>query len=99
MDNVWCELLAIDDLPVERIVEFCEKNEPDQPHKRFEEDLVQVLTLLERPPRNERVKLTVRGLDDRKIVSELHDVEMTHDKRQMLWHARQIEERRRERNR
>ena len=98
VDNVWCELLAIDDLPVKRIVEFCKKNEPDQPRKRFEEDLVQVLTMLERPPRNERVKLTVRSVDDRKIVSELHDVEMTHDNRQMLWHARQIEERR-ERNR
>ncbi len=93
VDDIWCELLAIDDLPVERIVEFC-KTHADQPHKRFEEDLVQVLTLLEHSPRNERVKLTVRGVDDRKLVSELHDVEMTRDKRQMLWHARQIAERR-----
>jgi RNA polymerase sigma factor (sigma-70 family) len=96
VDDVWCELLAIDDLPVERIVQFCKIHEPAQPQKRFEEDLVQVLTLLEHPPRNERVKLTVRGVDT-KVVSELHDVPMTRDHRQMLWHARQIEERRRPR--
>ena len=74
-------------------MQFCKTHAPDQMQKRFEEDLVQVLTLLEHPPRNERVKLTVRGVDT-KIVSELHDVEMTRDHRQMLWHARQIEERR-----
>jgi len=92
VENIWCELVAIDDMPAERIIGFCKNHYHNLWQKRFEEDLVEVLAGLAQQP-GDRVKLTVRD-PDRKQVSELLDVRMTRANRQQLWLARQAEQER-----
>lgn len=48
-DN-WFELLAIDDLPADKIVDTCKLADPKGWQKRFEEDLVAVLNRLNHAP-------------------------------------------------
>ncbi|MEA2709843.1 MAG: hypothetical protein QOF78_2444 [Phycisphaerales bacterium] len=91
VDNVWCDWLAIDDMPLERLVAYCKQHYGrDLWQKRIAEDLVEVLIGMGQSPRD-RVKLTVRGIDT-KIVSELLDVSMTHKNRQQIWMAAQLEQ-------
>ena len=92
IDNIWCELIAIDDMPAQRIVTFCKKHYEGLWQKRFEEDLVEVLAAMGQQP-GERVKLNVRDPQTRQV-SELLDVPMTHANRQQLWLARQVEKER-----
>jgi RNA polymerase sigma factor (sigma-70 family) len=92
VENVWCELVAIDDLPAGRIVAFAKKHYDKLWQKRIEEDLVEVLTGLGQQP-GDRVKLTVRD-PNTKQVSELLDVPMTHANREQIWLARQAEKER-----
>ena len=50
IDGKWYALRSINDLPVGRIVEFARKKYDDRWQKRFDEDLVQVLTEMGHSP-------------------------------------------------
>ncbi len=58
----WSELLSIDGAAVADIVEFCRKRYAGRWRKRFDEDLVQVLSEMGRPP-GRSVKLQLRDVD------------------------------------
>jgi hypothetical protein len=90
VENVWCELVAVDDMTAERIGAFSKKHYHKIWQKRIEEDLVEVLAGLGQQP-GERVKLTLRSLDTQQV-SELPDVPMTHANREKVWLAGQAKE-------
>ena len=50
IDGKWYALRSIDDLPVERIIEFARQKYDDRWQRRFNEDLVQVLTEMGHSP-------------------------------------------------
>lgn len=62
IDGKWYALRSINDFPVATIIEFAQKQYDSLWSKRFNEDLVQVLTELGRPP-GETVKLVLRDLE------------------------------------
>ena len=82
MDSRWYELIAIDSSPVRDIIEFAKKRYGGKWQKRFNEDLVEVLSGMGKPPAG-RVDLTVRSLDSGKR-STLRGVEMTKANRQSI---------------
>lgn len=79
------ELLAIDDLKVEQIAEFARKTYGNLWQKRFDEDLVEVLTQMG-DPLGEQVILQLRTLDTNKIVT-LEGVPMTKSNRRSIYQA------------
>lgn len=90
----WVTLLAIDGRRVEDIVAFARETYPDRPgetrplwQKRFEEDLVEVLTRMGQAPGAE-VDLIVE--DPSGAQRTLEDVAMTAENRRELWKAAQL---------
>lgn len=86
VDSKWYVLLSIDDVATARILSFCHDEWPGKWQKRFEEDLVEVLSRLGSKP-GDTVKLRLRRLDTGETV-ELASVKMTSENRKMLWSAR-----------
>jgi hypothetical protein len=62
IDGKWYALRSINDLPVATIVEFAKEKYDSNWVKRFNEDLVQVLTEMGHPP-GETIKLVLRDLE------------------------------------
>ncbi len=89
LDGETYELLEIDTLSVENIVAFSRGAYGDDWDKRIAEDLVQVLSEMDAPPRD-TVTLLVRvpGEDE---VRELSDVAMTEANRRAVWLMRHPE--------
>ncbi|MEM7231698.1 MAG: hypothetical protein AAF517_05970, partial [Planctomycetota bacterium] len=90
LDGEWYKLLAIDSLSVRKIVKFCEDEFKTRWQKRFDEDLVEVLTRMGQKP-GKTVDLKLRDLESGKKVWK-RGVAMTHENRQAIYakrHARQ----------
>ncbi|HZN62107.1 MAG TPA: S41 family peptidase [Planctomycetota bacterium] len=81
IDGAWCGLLEIDGTPAAGIVEFAKKTWPRLWQKRFEEDLVEVLSKMGKPP-GKTVTLRVR---DAKGERKLEGVAMTKENRRKIW--------------
>jgi Peptidase family S41 len=62
IDGKWYALRSVDDLPVATIVEFAKEKYDSNWLKRFNEDLVQVLTEMGHPP-GETIKLVLHDLE------------------------------------
>jgi hypothetical protein len=68
LGGIKYELKEVQDLPVAKVLEFCKKNYPKDWRKAFEEDLVEVLSKMKKPPENGTIKVKVRpseGGDDK----------------------------------
>ena len=86
IDGAWYGLEAIDETPVEDIVAFARLRYGDLWQKRFDEDLVQVLSEMERPPnRVVDLHLVDRSTDE---IKRLEQVAMTRENRQRIWASR-----------
>jgi hypothetical protein len=81
----WYDLVAIDGQPARSIVTFCQGRFHEGWRKRFEEDLVAVLSQMGAGP-GETVKLSLRMLDTGRVIEMAH-VPMTHENRQAIWRA------------
>lgn len=80
--GTWYELQEVDGVPVNEIIAFCREIEGDRWMKRFAEDLVQVLSLLEHPPGG-TVDLKVKDEETGKTIL-LKKVPMTEANRREL---------------
>lgn len=85
--NEWYELVALNDLPVSQILEFDQQTYGQLWRKRFEEDLVELLSRMGHPP-GDSVKLEVQSLTSGET-KVLDDVVMTHENRQAIRDAAQ----------
>ncbi len=83
--GTWYRLRAIEGLPVDQIVAFCGETYSDRWKKRFEEDLVEVLSRMGSPP-PPQVDLLVESPETGRTTT-LRQVEMTQDNRLALWRA------------
>lgn len=82
VDHQWYVLYSINDIDVKEIIEFCKKTYDKKAYKRFNEDLIEVLTTMGKTLSN-HVDLKVGILSgDETIV--LKDMEMTLEKRQKI---------------
>lgn len=86
VEESWYKLLAINDVSRKRIIRFCKDQWPDKWRKRFEEDLVEVLTRMGHKP-NRTVTLKLKDLDSGEI-TVLKNIAMTLENRQAIWKAR-----------
>lgn len=84
----WFRLMALDGIPAVDIVEFSKKEYGDLWRKRFEEDLVELLTRMGHPP-EKSVTLVVRSLTTSET-STLEDVSMTRANRRAIRNAAQL---------
>ena len=83
----WFKLVSLDEIPAAEIVAFSQRTFAEQWRKRFEEDLVELLTLMEHPPQD-TVTLVVQSLTSSET-SVREDVPMTYANRQAIWQAAQ----------
>lgn len=81
----WYSPRTIGGLDAAKVVEFCNETYGNRAVKRFEEDLVQVLTLMGTKP-GEKIDLDLTDLESGKAVS-LRDVPMTKENRRAIWTA------------
>ena len=88
--DTWYELLELNDLKASKIVAFSKKTYDNLWQKRFEEDLVEVLSRMGHKP-GDTVKLKLRDLKTEKT-QVLDRVPMTKENRRALWKARQDRE-------
>jgi hypothetical protein len=77
---------AIDDVTVERLVDFAKKAYGDRWRKRVSEDLVQVMTELGRAP-GAKVTLRLAAVESKQEF--VRSEPMTHENRQKVWRANQ----------
>jgi hypothetical protein len=63
LGGIKYELLEIQDLPVGKVLDYCREHYKPEWRKAFEEDLVEVLSKLGKPP-EDSVKVRLRRLDD-----------------------------------
>jgi RNA polymerase sigma factor (sigma-70 family) len=82
IDGIWYELLAIDDIPTEKIIAFGKTTYRGIWQKRFNEDLVEVLTTMDHKPAD-AVKLSLRTLDTKSPVT-LPSVPLTKENRRAI---------------
>jgi hypothetical protein len=87
VQGTWYGLLAIDGHPAAEIAAFCQRRFPGRWKKRFEEDLVAVLSQMGAAP-GSTVTLTLQTLDAGTVVTR-QDVAMTAENRQAIWRAAQ----------
>lgn len=85
LDDEWLQLVSLDELPVSEIIAFSQQTYGELWKKRFEEDLVELLTRLGHPPQDS-VTLTVRSLDSNEE-SIRNDVPMTEENRKAIYAA------------
>jgi hypothetical protein len=86
VDNRWYKLTSINELPIADILNASQENYGSKYRKRFAEDLVELLTLMEHPPA-ETVTLEVKPLESDEKPAEaltLQDVPMTEANRQAV---------------
>lgn len=83
IDGAWVDLVSIDGVAAADIVTFAKKTWPRIWKKRFEEDLVEVLSKMGKPP-GATVALRVR---DAKGERALDGVAMTKENRRKIWEA------------
>ena len=87
----WFKLVSLDDLPAAEIVAFSRETFASRWQKRFEEDLVELLSRMGHPPQD-TVKLVVQPLTTSETRT-LEDVPMTRANRQAIRAAAQARER------
>ena len=87
LDKTWYKLVSLNDLPAAEIVAFCRRTYEDRWRKRFEEDLVEVLTGMKHPP-DETVRLVVESIESLKT-STFESVPMTAANRRAIRKAAQ----------
>ena len=82
---VWYALSSVDEVPVDDILAECRRRYGERSRKRFEEDLVQVLSEMGHPP-GRRTDLTVRNIvtGEKRV---LHDVAWTRANRDAIRRA------------
>jgi serine/threonine-protein kinase len=90
IDGQWYVLQSINDLPLEKIITFSRKQYGDQWQKRFNEDLVQVLSEMHEPI-DSTVKLGLRDLKTGET-KVLDRAPLTSENRRAIWMARKAEE-------
>lgn len=85
VDGAWYKLVSIDGVAAEGIVAFSQKTYDARWRKRFEEDLVEVLTRMGRPP-GETARLEVQpvGTEETKV---MEGVPLTPANRKAIWDA------------
>lgn len=86
LDDTWYELVSIDDVAVAELVAFCEKSYQSKWQKRFDEDLVQVLSESGRRA-GKTVKLVLREGGTGKTVTR-DRVSMTRENRHAIMDAK-----------
>lgn len=86
----WYRLVSIDDVPADEVVAFSRTTYEDLWRKRFEEDLVELLTRMGHPP-GDTVKLVVQSLTSPETRT-LEDVPMTYANRRAIRDAAQKRE-------
>jgi D-alanyl-D-alanine carboxypeptidase len=87
----WFKLVSLDELPASEIVAFSQRTFGDKWQKRFEEDLVELLTRMGHPPQD-TVTLVVQSLTSSETRT-LEDVPMTRANRRAIRDAAQARER------
>jgi magnesium-transporting ATPase (P-type) len=87
----WFKLVSVDELPASAIVAFSQRTYGDKWQKRFEEDLVELLTRMGHAPQDE-VTLVVQSLTS-SDTRTLEDVPMTRANRRAIRDAAQARER------
>jgi hypothetical protein len=83
--------VSLDDLPASEIVAFSRRTYGNLWQKRFEKDLVELLTLMGHPPKD-TVTLVVQSLTSPETRT-LNDVPMTWANRQAILDAARVRER------
>jgi len=78
----WFKLVSLDELPTSEIVAFSQRTYGNKWQKRFEEDLVELLSRMGHPPQD-TVKLVVQSLTSGET-QDLEDVPMTEANRQAI---------------
>jgi hypothetical protein len=81
----WFQLVSLDEIPASEIVAFSRRTEGNKWRKRFEEDLVELLTRMGHPPQDE-VTLVIQSLTSSET-SVREDVPMTYANRRAIWNA------------
>lgn len=82
VDKEWYRLVAIGDLPAEMIVDYSRVTYRDKWQKRFEEDLVELLSRMGHPP-GQTVRLVVRRPTSQEWLI-LKDVPLTEENREAI---------------
>lgn len=88
----WFRLVSLDDVPASDIVAFSRETYSSEWRKRFEEDLVELLTRMGHEP-GDTVRLVVRPLGS-STTRTFEDVPMTYANRRAIRNAAQARERR-----
>jgi hypothetical protein len=83
--TTWYGLVAVDGVAAGDLVGFCQRSYGERWRKRFEEDLVAVLTQMKHPP-GDKVSLSLRELGS-KVVTRKEGVAMTEQNRRAIWCA------------
>jgi hypothetical protein len=91
VEDEWFELVSLDKIPASDIVAFSQETYGDKWRKRFEEDLVELLTRMGHPPGG-KVTLVVQSLTSPETQT-LEDVPMTYANRRAIREAAQARER------
>lgn len=85
VNDQWYKLISLDDLPAAEIVAYCQQTYGNIWRKRFEEDIVEVLTRMGHPPKN-NVSLVVQSLTSSQTQT-LKDIPMTKENRKAIRNA------------
>lgn len=85
LDDEWYRLESLDELPADEIVAFSRRTYRNRWRKRFEEDLVELLTGMKHPP-GDTVDLVVESLTSTETVA-MNDVPMTSANRNAIRNA------------
>jgi hypothetical protein len=83
VNGTWYRLRSVDDVPVDQIVAFSKSMGPGTWQKHFNEDLVELLTLMGHRP-GSMATLQVEELNSPKV-EVLSDMPMTSENRQAIW--------------
>ncbi len=86
VNDAWYELVAINDVPADKIVAFSRSLGPSMTEKHFEENLIELLTRMGHTP-GKTATLKLKELPGG-AEKTLTDVPMTEANRQALWEAR-----------
>jgi hypothetical protein len=86
----WFKLVSLDDVPATEILAFSKQEHGEKWQKRFEEDLVELLSRMGYPP-GDTVKLTVETLTSAETQT-LNDVRMTEANRRAIYTAARARE-------
>jgi CubicO group peptidase (beta-lactamase class C family) len=83
VDDDWFKLVSLDTIPTADIIAFSQKTYGDKWQKRFEEDLVELLSRMGHPP-GDTVSLVVESLSSPPDTSTLEAVPMTEANRDAI---------------